>query len=426
MKLEQDVCNGSKRKQLYKCGWLWQTGYYAKTKQKGGRGMREGWEYKKLGDVCQVVTGSTPKTNISEYWDGNYPWVTPAELKGDVYISDTARHITEEAIAHTNLTLLPIGTVLLSSRAPIGKVAITTIEMYCNQGFKNLICSDAINNKYLYLWLSGKTEYLNSLGRGATFKEISKTIVENVIIPLPPLSIQKSIVSELDKINELIRLKKEQLKDYDNLAQSIFYEMFGDPVVNEKGWEVKKLIETVVLECTISYGIVQPGDGVEDGIPVVRPIDLTGTFVSTNNLKKTTEKISSSYSRTILTGKELLVCVRGTTGVCSLVTDELKGCNVTRGITPLLFNDNTDRWFMYYQFQMPQIKCIIADYTKGITLKQINMADFRKIPVILPPLPLQQLFAQRIELIEKQKAEIQSTIADLETLLASRMQYWFG
>ena len=110
--------------------------------------MREGWEYKKLGDVCQVVTGSTPKTNISEYWDGNYPWVTPAELKGDVYISDTARHITEEAIAHTNLTLLPIGTVLLSSRAPIGKVAITTIEMYCNQGFKNLICSDAINNKY--------------------------------------------------------------------------------------------------------------------------------------------------------------------------------------------------------------------------------------------------------------------------------------
>lgn len=387
--------------------------------------MREGWEYKKLGDVCQVVTGSTPKTNISEYWDGNYPWVTPAELKGDVYISDTARHITEEAIAHTNLTLLPIGTVLLSSRAPIGKVAITTIEMYCNQGFKNLICSDAINNKYLYLWLSGKTEYLNSLGRGATFKEISKTIVENVIIPLPPLSTQLSIVSELDKINELIRLKKEQLKDYDNLAQSIFYEMFGNPVVNEKGWEVKKLIETVVLECTISYGIVQPGDGVEDGIPVVRPIDLTGTFVSTNNLKKTTEKISSSYSRTILTGKELLVCVRGTTGVCSLVTDELKGCNVTRGITPLLFNDNTDRWFMYYQFQMPQIKCIIADYTKGITLKQINMADFRKIPVILPPLPLQQLFAQRIELIEKQKAEVQQTISNLETLLASRMQYWF-
>lgn len=388
--------------------------------------MREGWEYKKLGEVALVVSGSTPKTNIKEYWGEGHYWITPAELNEQtIYISKTERQITDAALHKTKLQLLPKGTVLLSSRAPIGKVAICDVEMYCNQGFKNCVCGSKLNNKYLFYFLKDKKDYLNSLGRGATFKEISKSIVEKITIPIPPLSTQLSIVSELDKINELIRLKKEQLKDYDNLAQSIFYEMFGDPVVNEKGWEVKKLIETVVLECTISYGIVQPGDGVEDGIPVVRPIDLTGTFVSTNNLKKTTEKISSSYSRTILTGKELLVCVRGTTGVCSLVTDELKGCNVTRGITPLLFNDNTDRWFMYYQFQMPQIKCIIADYTKGITLKQINMADFRKIPVILPPLPLQQLFAQRIELIEKQKAEVQRTISNLETLLASRMQYWF-
>ena len=316
------------------------------------------------------------------------------------------------------------------SKQHLGKVAYIDKDYpYAFGGFMGLIRpnEELIVPKLLYYYFCSSKfkRFLSSIGNGANINNIKFVDIAKDCISIPEKLIQQSIVVELDKINELISLKKEQLKDYDNLAQSIFYEMFGDPVENEKGWEVKKLIETVVLECTISYGIVQPGDGVEDGIPVVRPIDLTGTFVSTNNLKKTTEKISSSYSRTILTGKELLVCVRGTTGVCSLVTDELKGCNVTRGITPLLFNDNTDRWFMYYQFQMPQIKCIIADYTKGITLKQINMADFRKIPVILPPLPLQQLFAQRIELIEKQKAEIQSTIADLETLLASRMQYWF-
>lgn len=316
------------------------------------------------------------------------------------------------------------------SKQHLGKVAYIDKDYpYAFGGFMGLIRpnEELIVPKLLYYYFCSSKfkRFLSSIGNGANINNIKFVDIAKDCISIPEKLIQQSIVVELDKINELIRLKREQLKDYDNLAQSIFYEMFGDPVENEKGWEVKKLIETVVLECTISYGIVQPGDGVEDGIPVVRPIDLTGTFVSTNNLKKTTEKISSSYSRTILTGKELLVCVRGTTGVCSLVTDELKGCNVTRGITPLLFNDNTDRWFMYYQFQMPQIKCIIADYTKGITLKQINMADFRKIPVILPPLPLQQLFAQRIELIEQQKAEIQSTITDLETLLASRMQYWF-
>ena len=316
------------------------------------------------------------------------------------------------------------------SKQHLGKVAYIDKDYpYAFGGFMGLIRpnEELIVPKLLYYYFCSSKfkRFLSSIGNGANINNIKFVDIAKDCISIPEKLIQQSIVVELDKINELISLKKEQLKDYDNLAQSIFYEMFGDPVENEKGWEVKKLIETVVLECTISYGIVQPGDGVEDGIPVVRPIDLTGTFVSTNNLKKTTEKISSSYSRTILTGKELLVCVRGTTGVCSLVTDELKGCNVTRGITPLLFNDNTDRWFMYYQFQMPQIKCIIADYTKGITLKQINMADFRKIPVILPPLPLQQLFAKRIELIEQQKAEIQTTIADLETLLASRMQYWF-
>lgn len=204
--------------------------------------MRKGWEYKKLGEVCEVVTGTTPKTNIPEYWGKGHYWVTPAELNDTtVYIDKTERQITDEALSKTKLRLLPVGTVLLSSRAPIGKVAIANAEMYCNQGFKNCICSEAIYNKYLFYFLRLKKDYLNSLGRGATFKEISKSIVKSIKIPLPPQSTQLAIVSELDKINELIRLKKEQLKDFDNLAQSLFYEMFGDPVENEKGWEEKKL-----------------------------------------------------------------------------------------------------------------------------------------------------------------------------------------
>ena len=379
--------------------------------------MREGWEYKKLGDVCQVVTGSTPKTNISEYWDGNYPWVTPAELKGDVYISDTARHITEEAIAHTNLTLLPIGTVLLSSRAPIGKVAITTIEMYCNQGFKNLICSDAINNKYLYLWLSGKTEYLNSLGRGATFKEISRTIVENVIIPLPPLSIQKSIVTELDKINELIRLKREQLKDYDNLAQSIFYEMFGDPVVNEKGWIVK----TIGDVCSLKSGDSKANKSPKGTLPYVKVGDMnlpgnenyitcSSTYVDRDYNKRGIFPIGSilfpKRGGAILTNKKRMAAVE----IC---------CDLnTMGVIP---SEVLNKHYLFQWFKILDLGTICS----GSTILQLNNCDIAPLLIQIPPLTLQQTFAKRIELIEQQKAEIQSTIADLETLLASRMQYWF-
>ena len=396
--------------------------------------MKQGWTYKKLGDCFPYIKNGA---NIKQIKGADGLPITRIEtLSGGVFNRDRMGYAGIYNLDKYSDYVLEDGDLLLShinSKTYIGR----TVE-YRAKNDETIIHgmnllrlkskSKVINSSFFaYYTLSNdfKTNVAKIRKDAVNQSSIAISDIRKFSIPVPPIQSQQYIVAELDKINELIRLKKEQLKDYDNLAQSTFYEMFGDPVENEKGWEVKKLIETVVLECTISYGIVQPGDGVEDGIPVVRPIDLTGTFVSTNNLKKTTEKISSSYSRTILTGKELLVCVRGTTGVCSLVTDELKGCNVTRGITPLLFNNNTDRWFMYYQFQMPQIKCIIADYTKGITLKQINMADFRKIPVILPPLPLQQLFAKRIELIEQQKAEIQTTIADLETLLASRMQYWF-
>ena len=126
--------------------------------------MKQGWEVKKLGEVCEIVGGSTPKTNEPSYWDGEHYWVTPAELDGAKYISSTSRTITDEGAKSAHLQLLPSGTVLLSSRAPIGKVAITTAPMYCNQGFKNLVCSAKLHNEFAYWFLYHHTEYLNSLG----------------------------------------------------------------------------------------------------------------------------------------------------------------------------------------------------------------------------------------------------------------------
>ena len=176
---------------------------------------------RRLGDVCTVVTGSTPKTNIDEYWDGSIKWITPAELTEDTYIlEDSVRKITDLAVIKTGLSSFPKGTVILSSRAPIGKVAIAGCEMYCNQGFKNLICSDEIYNEYLFWFLRGKTEFLNSLGRGATFKEISKSIVENIEIELPAIEIQKEIAQKLRKCSEIITLRKEELLELDNLIKS--------------------------------------------------------------------------------------------------------------------------------------------------------------------------------------------------------------
>lgn len=177
----------------------------------------------KLGEICEIISGSTPKTGIPEYWDGTQKWITPAELNEDTYIiTDSIRKLTELGVEKAGLSSFPEGTVILSSRAPIGKVAIAGCEMYCNQGFKNLICSEKINNHYLYWFLKGRTEYLNSLGRGATFKEISKQIVSNIEIDVPPIEQQKRAVNQLEKANAIIRLRKQQLQKLDELVKSRF------------------------------------------------------------------------------------------------------------------------------------------------------------------------------------------------------------
>lgn len=175
----------------------------------------------RLGDVCEIVSGTTPKSNCPEYWNGKLNWVTPAELNENVdVIYETQRKITQKAVIDSNLRSFPTGTILLTSRAPIGKVAIAGKEMYCNQGFKNLICSDLIYNKYLFYLLKHKTEYLNSLGRGATFKEISKSIVADIEINLPIKETQYKIVQIVDKIYKLISLRQQQLKKLDELVKS--------------------------------------------------------------------------------------------------------------------------------------------------------------------------------------------------------------
>ena len=189
----------------------------------------------KLGDICEIVSGSTPKTDIEEYWNGDIKWITPAELDDESYIvSDTSRKITELAVKKTGLSSLPEGTVILSSRAPIGKVAIAGCEMYCNQGFKNLICSEKIYNRYLFWFLKGNTEYLNSLGRGATFKEISKKIVSDIEINVPEMNQQKKAVLNIEQLSKIIGLRKSEIDKLDALIRARFVEMFGGPVRNSK------------------------------------------------------------------------------------------------------------------------------------------------------------------------------------------------
>lgn len=198
------------------------------------------WTTAALGDVCDIVSGATPRTSEKAFWNGNILWTTPKDLSDldGPYIEAPPRTITEAGLKSCAASLLPKNSILLSSRAPIGLVAINTVPMATNQGFKSLVPdSKRVDSKFLFHWLRSKTLFLQSLGNGATFKEISKAIVERIEIPLPPLDEQRRIAAILDKADALRHKRKRALQLLNGLKQSIFLEIFGNPQTNPKNWK---------------------------------------------------------------------------------------------------------------------------------------------------------------------------------------------
>lgn len=184
----------------------------------------------KISQFCEIVSGATPKTSKKEFWGGDFLWATPTDLSGlkNKYISSTQRKITEAGLNGCSAKLLPAGSILFSSRAPIGLVAINKVEMATNQGFKSLIVNNEIcNTDYLYHWLKKNRRLIDAMGVGATFKEVSKTIVGNIEVTLPDLSKQASIAKTLDKAEEVMRLHEAGMDTAINLQKLLMKELIN-------------------------------------------------------------------------------------------------------------------------------------------------------------------------------------------------------
>ena len=387
----------------------------------------------RLGDVCTVISGSTPKTNIPEYWDGNVKWITPAELNEDsYYITDSVRHITEEGRIKTGLSYMPVGTVILSSRAPIGKTAIAGCELCCNQGFKNLICSDAINNEYLFYFLRNSTEFLNSLGRGATFKEISKSIVEAIEIPLPSLDKQKQIAKHMRHIDIVISLRKQQLAKLDELVKSRFIEMFGDPLTNPMGWDRVNISE--VIGGKVSNGFfAKRDDYCDDGNVKVlgvahvvnRMYSNTEDLPTTNGTETDVAKYGVKYGDMLFCRSSLVAAGIGKASIVPKNTPHnvLFECHVIR--LPLDLNKCVPE-FMQVLSTTDYFRNQVIAQSKTATMTTIGQDGILKTDIILPPLEMQKKFLAFVEQTDKSKLSVQQSIDQLETLKKSLMQKYFG
>ena len=357
----------------------------------------------KLGDICEIVSGSTPKTSIDEYWDGDVKWITPAELNDDSYIiSDSARKITELAVKKTGLTSFPEGTVILSSRAPIGKVAIAGCELYCNQGFKNLICSDKIINKYLYWFLKRNTHFLNSLGRGATFKEISKAIVSEIEINVPEIEQQKKVVEILEKVSGIIARRKKELSALDDLIKARFVEMFGDPVNNEKGW----ITDTVDNLCIEIYGGGTPSkvhpEYYEDGdIPWVSSKDMKTDILTDSQIKINQMGVENSTARMVPVNSVMMVIRSGILKHTLPVAINAVPITVNQDLKVFIPSERILTRFLAVQFKMHE-KDILTG-VRAVTADNIEFNSLKQRKLIVPSIELQQEYVLFLEQVDKSK-----------------------
>ena len=362
----------------------------------------------KLGQICEIVSGSTPKTSVEEYWDGNVKWITPAELSDNSYIiEDSVRKITELGVQKTGLTPFPKGTVILSSRAPIGKVAIAGCEMYCNQGFKNLICSEKVNNKYLFWFLKGKTEFLNALGRGATFKEISKSIVSDIEINVPNIEEQEKAVSVLEKLFQIINLRRKELSEFEKLIKARFVEMFGNVQLGNSTYQTRKLGDVAYVG---SSHRVFTTEFVENGIPFYRGTEI-GELANGRQPSEPFYISHEHYNKLVSDGSkpkkgDLLlpsICNKGQ--VWMVDTDE-----------PFYYKDgrvlciSADRSIYdtkYLQYFM-KVKTEI-EYPKigsGSTFAEFKIFLLKDFDVLTPPMNIQKRFADFIQQIDKSKFSV--------------------
>ena len=391
--------------------------------------MREGWTYKKLGEVADISAGQGAPQGENNYCSDGIPFIKAGNLESLIngMPEQTMQKVSDLVAKSHRLKLYKSGSVLFAKSG-----------MSCMKGWVYTLKNDCYVVSHLAVITPHmqKTEgrYLNyyfqfnkpnTLVKDAAYPSISLKDIENISIPVPSLSEQQSIVAELDKINELISLKKAQLSDLDSLAQSIFYDMFGDPIENEKGWEVKKLGEMSSVKTGPFGSMLHKEDYISNGIPLVNPIHIKDYRVIADMDFTISDEKARELNAYILRKNDVIFARRGDIGRCAVISDKENGYLCGTGSLFVRFEQKViPQYIMYIIRSSSFIKELISK-AKGATMLNLNSTTIASLGIPLPPLPLQQEFAKRIELIEQQKVQISSTIKDLETLLASRMQYWF-
>ena len=392
--------------------------------------MKKDWTYKKLGEVLLVERGGSPRP-IQEYIttaDDGLNWIKIGDaVEGSKYITSTKEKIKPEGLKKTRF--VHKGDFILSNSMSFGRPYILGIDGCIHDGWLVLRDNDdTFDKSYLYYYLSNPYLYeeFKRLAVGGVVNNLNSDIVRNVQVAIPPLSIQRSIVAELDLLHSVISKKKEQLRELDNLAQSLFYQMFGD--IHNK----KHLVDVVPLKDVFSLitdGTHQTPIYTDDkinGFKFLSAKDVVSGVIDWSRTKYIPKELHEELHKRLSPRRnDILLCKNGTTGICALVeTDEVFDIYVSLAL--LRPKDGILPIYLVYAINNPSTKEQFNSSLKGVGVPNLHLGEIKKAKIPLPPLSLQQSFAAKVSAIEAQKQAITQSIHHTEALLAQRMDQYFG
>lgn len=361
------------------------------------------WPIGVLGEICDVRDGThdSPK-----YQSEGYPLITSKNLVNGSLDFSTANLITEkDHLQISKRSKVDNGDILYAMIGTVGNPVIVDADIEFsikNVGLIKFKESSQVYNRYLIHALS--CDFVNKQilreSKGGTQKFVSLKVLRNLEIPLPPLPVQKKIAAALEKADTLRGQCQQMEQELNKLAQSVFLDMFGDPVTNPNSFKINKLSELVFEGDRVNYGVVQPGEDYKDGAPLIRISDLVNEKVDLSNLKYINPEIDGKHKKSKLRGNEVLIaCVGATIGKLALASKENKGMNIARAVVRVSPNNKITPYYLLNYLKSSAAQRHFIKETRAVGQPTLNVGLIASCPILIPPKDLQIRFQSVCEKI---------------------------
>ena len=377
----------------------------------------------RIEEICEVVSGGTPSTKVANYWDGDILWLTPKDLSSSVtkWICSSSSRITKEGLDNSAARMLPINTVLLSSRAPIGYLALAGKPLCTNQGFKSMICNtNYILPEYLYYYLQTKVEELNNISTGSTFKELSGSLLKNFVVNIHNIATQQHIVDILGILDEKIENNSKILNELNNLIQLEF-----EKTILANSSEKRLLADVFAF---------QEGPGirnwqyVDKGINFINIRCINDGDIDTSSMNKISEQEAYGiYKHFLLNEWDLVMSMSGTLGRYAIVGKEhLPLCLNTSVIRFYPKNDFTYYSYMYAYLTSKDFIASITTLANGSAQQNVGPTHLKKVTIKLPNEEVIKQFHQRVFPLINRMVSLRGDNQKIKELKEYYLKKFFG